>query len=150
MTFEFSCVWALAESPTLHFPRRYAFGLMLFELVVKSTPMLDEYRRKGRAAFIIALRAGMRPIIPSRVPVALAELMRRCWHGEPTRRALPRSVIATLELALQNETAKAGSVASSIAAVAPALAETEPSPEQQQQVRAYRPPSRFVHAAPTI
>ena len=149
MTFESSCVWALAESPTLHFPRRYAFGLMLFELVVKSTPMLDEYRRKGRAAFIIALRAGMRPIIPSRVPVALAELMRRCWHGEPTRRGLPRSAIATLELALQSETAKAGSSAPT-AAVAPALAETGPSPEQQQQVRAYRPPSRFVHAAPTI
>ena len=134
---------SLCRQPTLRLPhahRRYAFGLLLFELVTKVQPLLSEYTRRGRAGFIAALRGGMRPIIPPRVPAALAELMRRCWHVDPGRRELPDSAVATIEFALQSETATSAKAdgglpptrgpSASVAAVAPAVAPAEPSPPE--------------------
>ncbi|CAM9161671.1 unnamed protein product [Ectocarpus sp. 6 AP-2014] len=61
----------------------YSFGVVLWQIVARKQPF------KGltplQAAFSVA-REGLRPQIPPSAPLAVARLIRRCWHRSPDSR----------------------------------------------------------------
>ena len=81
--------------PTLS--RRYAFGLVLYEMITGVVPLVDDYRRLGRSDFIRELDKGLRSLIPPRTHRALAETLRKCWHLNPSERESPSAIIVRLE-----------------------------------------------------
>lgn len=81
----------------------YSFGIVMWELLTRSTPWETDILDTG-AHFSVALwgavQEGRRPSIPSETdfPDMYLELMKHCWCGEPGRRPLFISIAREMEV----------------------------------------------------
>jgi predicted Ser/Thr protein kinase len=69
----------------------YSFGVILWEIVTRQVPTLDERRLKDYATL------GERQVIPTKTPAALSALIKNCWAVEPTQRPTLENIIQQLE-----------------------------------------------------
>mmetsp|Transcript_8249 Transcript_8249/g.20774 ORF Transcript_8249/g.20774 Transcript_8249/m.20774 type:complete len:1970 (-) Transcript_8249:116-6025(-) len=60
----------------------YSFGLLLWECFSRETP----YHDAVPSTIPLAVRQGLRPMVPPHTPTVLDRLVRGCWTGEPERR----------------------------------------------------------------
>ena len=73
----------------------YSVGLVLWELLTREIPFA-----KYTIAFQLmqaVIDRKERPIIPAFCPTELADLIRCCWHDDPTKRPVIRYVIDTIK-----------------------------------------------------
>ncbi|XP_057780336.1 light-sensor Protein kinase-like [Salvia miltiorrhiza] len=62
----------------------YSFGMVCFEMLTGKVPFEDAHLQGEKMSRNI--RAGERPLFPFHTPKFLANVIKRCWHGEPTQR----------------------------------------------------------------
>lgn len=71
----------------------YSFGILLWELVAREQPFAG--MTPIQAAFAVA-RQGLRPPMPLKTPLPLANLIRCCWHVDPRARPTFEDVLELL------------------------------------------------------
>ena len=74
----------------------YSFGIVLWELVTGMFPFAN--MTAVQAAFAV-VNKGVRPTVPQDCLPALAEVMTRCWDGNPDARPTFNEVVRMLEIA---------------------------------------------------
>jgi serine/threonine protein kinase len=62
----------------------YSFATILWELLTGGTPYTG-LTKKAQVVLVVS-RHHARPLIPPHCPLALAQLIRRCWHPDPSCR----------------------------------------------------------------
>jgi serine/threonine protein kinase len=72
----------------------FSFATILWELVTGGTPYTG-LTKKAQVVLIVS-RHHARPLIPPQCPLALAQLIRRCWHPDPSCR--PSAAFASIVL----------------------------------------------------
>eukprot|EP00252_Welwitschia_mirabilis_P008678 TRINITY_DN2072_c0_g1_i1.p1 TRINITY_DN2072_c0_g1~~TRINITY_DN2072_c0_g1_i1.p1 ORF type:complete len:416 (-),score=38.82 TRINITY_DN2072_c0_g1_i1:137-1384(-) len=72
----------------------YSFGIVLWELM---TGMLPFHNMTAVQAAFAVVNKGVRPPIPPDCPLALSEIMQRCWDANPDVRPSFSEVLAMLE-----------------------------------------------------
>ena len=74
----------------------YSFGIVLWELI---TGMLPFQNMSAVQAAFAVVNKGVRPTIPHDCPLALGEIMTRCWDANPDVRPPFPEVVRMLEIA---------------------------------------------------
>jgi serine/threonine protein kinase len=76
----------------------YAFGMVMYELYTGCQPWAAELQASRMQPVVVAgwVLEGRRPSIPGHVPQPLADIMRRCWDAEPSRRPALSVVVNAL------------------------------------------------------
>ena len=72
----------------------YSFATILWELLTGGTPYTG-LTKKAQVVLVVS-RHHARPLIPLHCPLALAQLIRRCWHPDPSCR--PSAAFASIVL----------------------------------------------------
>lgn len=72
----------------------YSFGIVLWELITGMLPFQN--MTAVQAAFAVCNK-GVRPTIPPDCPVALADIMTRCWDSNPDVRPVFSHIVKMLE-----------------------------------------------------
>eukprot|EP00035_Acanthoeca_spectabilis_P006245 m.122361 g.122361 ORF g.122361 m.122361 type:complete len:1121 (+) comp13417_c0_seq1:122-3484(+) len=83
----------------------YSFGIILWELITRSTPWIEDLGDDGSyivlcARLMNALQSGRRPSIPSlasRENPVYVNLLRQCWKGDPAERPTFLQAVAVLQ-----------------------------------------------------
>lgn len=83
----------------------FSFAIVLWELATSKVP----YDNLTPLQAALGVRQGLRPEIPSGLNPTLADLMRRCWDVNPTKRPSFSDITFQLETLLQHIQAKADS-----------------------------------------
>ncbi|KAM6948345.1 mitogen-activated protein kinase kinase kinase 12-like [Aplochiton taeniatus] len=72
----------------------YSYGVVLWEMLTREVPFKGF---EGLQVAWLVVEKQERLTIPSSCPVSFAELMRKCWQGDPKERPVFKQVLATLE-----------------------------------------------------
>ncbi|KAG8081628.1 hypothetical protein GUJ93_ZPchr0191g16373 [Zizania palustris] len=72
----------------------YSFGICLWEMYCCDMPYADLAFTDASSAIV---HQDLRPKIPGCCPSAMARIMRRCWHADPTKRPDMAEVVRLLE-----------------------------------------------------
>ena len=86
----------------------YAFGMVMYELYTGCQPWAAELQASRMQPVVVAgwVLEGRRPSIPGHVPQPLADIIRRCWDAEPSRRPALSVVINALSHGVAHPNAK--------------------------------------------
>ena len=77
----------------------FSFATILWEIVTGGTPYTG-LTKKAQVVLVVS-RHHARPLIPPQCPVALAQLIRRCWHPDPSCRPSAAFVSIVLQRLLE-------------------------------------------------
>lgn len=84
----------------------FSFGIIMYELFMRTLMLTfvscsgepDEVENYARS-----VASGCRPQIPDTIPVKIAELIRKCWAGNPDDRPSASEIVRELESMLEDE-----------------------------------------------
>lgn len=93
-TFQYMAVEVLANKPYSEKADVFSFGILLWEMVARKLPY---FGMQPMQVGIAVLQQGMRPPIPPKCPLPLANLMRACWDSDPNRRPSFAQLVEALE-----------------------------------------------------
>ncbi|CAI5532603.1 unnamed protein product [Closterium sp. Naga37s-1] len=94
-TYGYMAPEVLKERPYDHKADVYSYGILLWEIYCCDNPF--PYSDLDPNEIASTVNQGLRPDIPSCCPPQLAELMRRCWHGEAGKRPDMSEVVRRLK-----------------------------------------------------
>ncbi|CAI5944754.1 unnamed protein product [Closterium sp. NIES-65] len=94
-TYGYMAPEVLKERPYDHKADVYSYGILLWEIYCCDNPF--PYSDLDPTEIASTVNQGLRPDIPSCCPPQLAELMRRCWHGEAGKRPDMSEVVRRLK-----------------------------------------------------
>ena len=77
----------------------HSFAIVLWEIVTRKTPYLE---LPSIASIVRHVLAGNRPMIPVDCPQEYADLMRKCWGDDGTRRPTFRDIVDNLDHQLES------------------------------------------------
>ncbi|MCO5593201.1 hypothetical protein L7F22_047208 [Adiantum nelumboides] len=75
-------LWVISHLPYGHKADVFSFGIVLWELLTGKLP----YESMNPVQAAIGVRQGLRPQIPEQTFPEFSELIKRCWHDNPSER----------------------------------------------------------------
>jgi len=73
----------------------YSYGILLWTLWTQKLPYSD-LRVKNPFQLMVKVTSGFRPSVPNEMPKVLADLMQKCWAGNPKKRPTFDEIIAEI------------------------------------------------------
>ena len=84
----------------------YSYGILIWETFSEKSP----FACSSNESIKLAVTEGQRPaenLLPDEMPIEIINLMRKCWHHNPTERPSMKTVVETLEKQLsRNQSTK--------------------------------------------
>ncbi|KAI5069934.1 hypothetical protein GOP47_0014277 [Adiantum capillus-veneris] len=81
-TYRWMAPEVISHLPYGHKADIFSFGIVLWELLTGKLP----YESMNPVQAAIGVRQGLRPQIPEQTPPELSDLIKRCWHDNPSER----------------------------------------------------------------
>mmetsp|Transcript_16240 Transcript_16240/g.33375 ORF Transcript_16240/g.33375 Transcript_16240/m.33375 type:complete len:1289 (+) Transcript_16240:43-3909(+) len=78
----------------------YSYGILLWTLWTQKLPYSD-LRVKNPFQLMVKVTSGFRPSLPSEMPKVLADLMQRCWAGNPKKRPTFDEIITEIRIEMK-------------------------------------------------